>query len=293
MSLDNNYTYVIMVSITSTLLNAKNNTFLNFHIFYGNDVEKTNLIKISSLRKINFNSNFKFYNVGNNFKGWISGRKRITQAAFYRLIIAELIPNLNKIIYLDGDTLIYNDLREMYNLKMNNLFFRGIHEIPPYYHAKKYKLNKSKYICDGIMLMNLKLIRKEKVFKKSKEFYINQFNNKIIYPDQDIINYLFMNKIGFLPPKYGIWFLSSGFIQQFLKEIPLVYNKSYLIQANNEPVIRHLWGTTKDGILYEKPWLFKNNYQIKKEWNYYAKKTGYYSSICSFFKYSCLNISQL
>ena len=58
----------------------------------------------------------------------------------------------------------------------------------------------------------------------------------------------------------------------------------------NKPVIRHLWGITKEGLLSEKPWLLKKYYKIKVEWNYYAKKTGYYSSICNFFKYACINL---
>ena len=46
MSLNNNYTYPIMVSITSILLNSKKNTFIQFHILIGNDVEIENQNKI-------------------------------------------------------------------------------------------------------------------------------------------------------------------------------------------------------------------------------------------------------
>ena len=68
MSLNNNYTYPIMVSITSILLNSNKNTFIEFHILIGNDVEIQNKNKILSLKNINNNTNFTFYNVGNNFK---------------------------------------------------------------------------------------------------------------------------------------------------------------------------------------------------------------------------------
>ena len=85
-------------------------------------------------------------------------------ATFYRAIIGELIKDIDKIIYLDGDTLTYGDLTEMYNLDMTDLYFRGIREYRP---NMKYT-NVTRYICAGVMLMNLNLIRKNKVFEKLK-----------------------------------------------------------------------------------------------------------------------------
>ena len=191
-------------------------------------------------------------------------------------------------IYLDGDTLIYNDLTEMYQLNMNNLYFRGIHEIVNKYVEKK--LDKSKYVCAGVMLMNLKLIREDHVFKIFKKYYYKYYNKGIYYGDQHIINALFKDKIGFLPPKFGMWFISKKDIINYKKLKPLIYKDQELRESITKPVIRHIWGNTAEGFLYEKPWLLKKYFKIKEEWNYYAKKTGYYSEICQFFKYACIHI---
>ena len=137
------------------LINSKISTFIHLHFLIGNDVEINNINKLLSLKKNYFNSDFKFHNVGDTFKGWRHGKKKLTIASFYRSILGEIIKNVNKIIYLDGDTLIYNDLTEMYKLNMKNLYFRGIHEILSSNY--KIKINKSKFICAGVMLMNLKL----------------------------------------------------------------------------------------------------------------------------------------
>ena len=288
MSFNNNYTYVIMVSITSILINAKNNTFICFHFLIGNDVSSNNINKILSLKKINNNSKFKFHKVGNTFKGWIHGKRKITVAAFYRTILPELIKDVNTIIYLDGDTLIYNDLTEIYQLNMDNLYFRGVHEIVQKNQEKN--LDKSKYICDGVMLMNLKLLRKDHFFILFKNYYYKYYKQKIYYGDQHIINDLFKDKIGFLPPKYGMWFINQKDIQNYKKLKPLIYTEQELRESINNPVIRHMWGNTSEGFLYEKPWLLRKYFKIKEEWNYYAKKTGYYSEICQFFKNACVNV---
>jgi lipopolysaccharide biosynthesis glycosyltransferase len=286
---NNNYTFIIMVSLTSILINSKNTTFIYFHFLIGNDVDSNNINKILSLQKLNFNSKFKFYKVGDNFKGWIQPRKKITVAAFYRSILGELLKKVNKIIYLDGDTLIYNDLTEMYQLNMNNLYFRGVHEI-----LKKNDKNvdKKKYICDGVMLMNLKLIRERKVFDLFKNYYYKYYNKGIYHHDQHIINVLFKNKIGFLPPRFGMWFINENDIIKYKLLNPLIYTEQEIRESINKPVIRHIWGNTSEGFLYNKPWLSKKYFKIKEEWNYYAKKTGYYSVICKSFKYACINIQK-
>ena len=288
MSLDNNYTIPIMVSITSIILNSKKTSFIHFHILIGKDVERENINRIISLKKLNNNINFQFYNVGNHFKGWKHSKKKITTAAFYRMILGNIIKNVNKIIYLDGDTLTYSDLWEMYNLNITNLYFKGIREIVSDNYIYEKGMNKSKYICDGVMLMNLKLLRKEKAFGKFKNYYYRYYNKGIYYGDQHIINDIFRDKIGYLPPKFGMWFINSNDIENYKKLNPLIYTKKELIESINKPVIRHIWGISKEGII-EKPWLSKNHFKIKKEWNYYAKKTGYYSLICNFYKNACFH----
>lgn len=281
MALNNNYTYPIMVSITSILLNKKNITFINFHLLIDNYVTKKNIKKISSLKKINGQSKFFFHNVKNNFTNFIIKRKRLTVATFYRSILGEIIENVDKIIYLDGDTLTFGDLTEMYKLDMTDLYFRGIREIK---HPSRYT-NESRYICAGVMLINLGLIRKNRVFEKFRNYYYFYANKRLYINDQDIINGLFTDKIGFLPPKYGIFYIKNHTLNKYKKMKPPVYNISELILANKEPIIRHLWGK-----LPRKPWLFEGYDEIKTIWNYYANKTGYYTSICKFFKNACINI---
>ena len=277
MSLNDNYIYPIMVSITSILVNSNKNTFIQFHILIGNDVKIKNQKKIFSLKRLNHNSNFSFHNVGNNFNYF---------ASFYRSIAAELIKNVDKVIYLDADTLTYGDLFEMYQLNMDNLYFRGIREILPKGFEKE--IDKSKFVCAGVMVMNLKLIRKDHIFESFKKYYLSNFKKNIYWGDQHIINTLFRDKINFLPPKFGIWFMTKKYIEKYKSLKPIIYTTNELIKANNKPIIRHLWGTTKEGFfLSRKPWDFNKACKIKKDWQYYAKKTGYYSSICKTYKNAC------
>ncbi len=152
-------------------------------------------------------------------------------------------------------------------------------------------MNKSKYICAGVMLINLELLRKDNVFSKFREYYYKYYKKGIYYGDQHIINDLFRDKIGFLPPKYGMWFINSKDLEKYKKLKPIIYTEKELLESINSPVIRHIWGRTKEGFLRDKPWLSNKYYKIKEEWNYYANKTGYYSLICKCFKKACVNFN--
>ena len=82
--------------------------------------------------------------------------------------------------------------------------------------------------------------------------------------------------------------MDKEYIEKYETLKPIIYTRKELIDANNKPIIRHLWGRTNEGlILNNKPWLLKKTCGIKKVWQNYAKKTGYYSSICKKFKNAC------
>ena len=67
--------------------------------------------------------------------------------------------------------MIYGDFFEMYQLNINNLYFIGIREITSSNFVGK-EIDKSRFICAGVMLMNLKLLRKAHSFDTFKKYYL-------------------------------------------------------------------------------------------------------------------------
>ena len=44
----------------------------------------------------------------------------ITKTAYFKLALADLLSKINKVIYLDSDIIVYQDLYNLYNLNFNN-----------------------------------------------------------------------------------------------------------------------------------------------------------------------------
>ena len=79
----------------------------------------------------------------------------ITTAAYYRLSLSDLIPNLDKIIWLDGDTVVFGDLKEMYDIDMKGFYYRGFLDNLPN-GINHITLDNDHVICSGVMLIILK-----------------------------------------------------------------------------------------------------------------------------------------
>ena len=190
----------------------------------------------------------------------------ITKTAYFKLTIAELLPKLNKIIYLDSDIIVYKDLYNLFNLNFNNKLFLadGI------YGAYQYK-NKSLSFNTGVLLLNLKKMREFNFTKKIENILNNGFKDTKYYlHDQAIINQYFYDYIGYLDPGYN----SRNNLFEFNSEYYIRKKdyKSYINLINSEkyPYIYHFTGDNKPII---------NIRKNSDDWWYYARKGKYLPKI--------------
>ena len=281
--LNNQYTYPTLVSMTSILENSSSHTYYIFYILVDEKTFKNNNKQIlTSLEKKYDRCEVNIIEISDeNLKN--ANTKRYPLAAYYRLILAEIIPDLNRIIYLDGDTLIYDDLSEMYNLEMENNIILGFVD-NSYKKAEEFGIQTYKYIVSGVLLINLKKIRKENITQKFFEF-MDKYQDKLTQEDQTVINIVLHGRIGLLPPKFGMWNFHT---KDSLLNHNNYGNQNLGIKAYDEKEIIKAWNTPS--IIHyvrAKPWRIRTKItQIKfhEDWWEYAKMTNYYKNIVSFYR---------
>ena len=172
--------------------------------------------------------------MGKNFMNY--NNPKLSQATYYRLL-SPIIFDVNRIIYLDGDTLTFKDIREMYQIELKDNYVYGILDF--FSDGIDYLGIKSeKYINAGAIILNLEAIRKDKkIFD-----LINALENKMILKNQDqtLINFVFYPKIGIIPSKYVIFnHLDKSDINIYLKSLRTKINFSEIVDAINDPTIIH------------------------------------------------------
>ena len=281
MAIDNQYIYPTLVSMASALYNNNNNeNILVYHLLCSNEFNEENLNIFNSL-KTTFNFSLNYYIIPGFFKKFRKWRGS-SDTVYYKMLLPLLFYNLERIIYLDSDTLIYKDLYEMYNLPFNGNYvlgypFHGAYKIDKFVNESVY------YINGGVILFNNFLIRKDNKDLELIKFTLEN-NNKLWFLEQDAINIVFLNKIGILPLKYGIYMY--GNVDTFEKKIQNLIrfklNKSEVIGAIKDPSLVHFSGC------YPKVWFnnSKNEFGVDKicerfhnDFYFYANKTDYYVEI--------------
>ncbi len=280
--LNNQYTYPTIVSMTSILENSYSHTYYIFYLL----VDKSTFKEENKKKLMNLEDKYERCEVyileisRESIKN--ANTKRYPLAAYYRLLLSDLIPDLNRIIYLDGDTIIYTDLSEMYNLEMGNNVMLGFVD-NSYQKAEEFGIRTYKYIVSGVLLINLKTIRRENISSKFFEF-IDKYQDKLTQEDQTVINIVLHGRIDFLPPKYGIW--------NFNNKDSVIYhnnyeNKNLGIKAYDEKEILNAWNLPS--ILHfvrAKPWKPRTKFthnQFHDDWWEYAKLTDVYRNIISYY----------
>ena len=180
------YTSKIAVTITSLLVNHINSYF-DFYLFSSDLSEES--IKLINCLSASYD-NFKLHHVKvdkNIFSGLALNIHHITTETYFRYIIPELLPQVDKILYLDGDIVVNSCIYNFYDTKLENNYFAGVADRGVYDMGYHHKLNLEVYVNAGVLLMNLKQMRQDCLFKKLLGMTI-KLVDLVKYQDQDILN---------------------------------------------------------------------------------------------------------
>ena len=279
-NIDNNYYLQAIVFLTSLIENIGPRTKYEIYILTSDKFEYKPKKSIYSLvikygiEKINI----KFINMKNNFRNAVIS-EHITTAAYYRLLLSSMLPNVDKIIYCDCDIINFEDLSDMYNLELkDNIYYRGILDYFSHHNELfDFRVYSEMYLNSGILLINLKAL---KINEIEKEFIDICENHYLRHHDQTAINVVCSGHLEKLPIKYGIFkFESFSQLVKYNNEqsIKYRYSEDELKEGYYSPVNLHFAG-------FNKPW---NHMNVKFEeyWWHYARKSDFYKEILYIMEY--------
>lgn len=266
---DNNYILPTAVSIQSLIENKKAGT--KYDIFILNDsilLENINLfekfnsenLKIQMLRPENADLLLSI----KEKKGYIS------PAVLLKFAIPSVFENYDKILYLDGDTIINGDLSELYATDITDYYAGVVKDLYLEFIQEYKKHNLESYFNAGVILYNLKKIREEGIDEKLNSKEILEFTKKQVFFEQDTYNLVLGRKVKFLHPKFNYisdsWNTYGNRIGANVFEIDT--NDADNLAQN--AIIYHLASARK-------PWLYKNGL-MRKYWLDYLQKSPFVNS---------------
>ena len=256
-STDDNYIPYLDVAVASLISNASKK--YNYRIIILNTgLNPENIAKV----KANERDSFKidFIDISNHLKNIKSHFKDVYHfsiVTYYRLFIASLFPQYDKVIYLDCDLVVLGDISKLYYTPIGDnilgaapeQFVQNTAEFRSY-ASIALGVNPDDYVNAGVLLINLKEFRKNNIEEKFTEM-ITKYNFDLLDPDQAYLNYLCQDKIYMLP---------NG------------WNKEPMpLPCEGEKNIVHY-------ALYKKPWQYDDVMYGEYFWHY-AKNSPFYQQI--------------
>ena len=242
---DHNLELPAGVCLTSLLVNANADTFYDIFILHSDECDFSDG-KLNELPSHYGNCKLTFRSVGKVFENAFEIRG-ITIAAYYRLLIPEIIPEYDKIIYSDVDVIFRKDLARIYeSTDMTDFYMAGVVDPSPdaydyQSYIKHLGLSPEGYICSGNLIINSKLIREDGIVRKFIEA-TNQ--SKYKYQDMDVLNIICKGKTKKISPEFCLTIVIRKCV--IYKKDPLFYTRQELEES------------MKDGIIHyngPKPWV--------------------------------------
>ena len=191
-----------------------------------------------------------------------------TVATYFRLLLPELLPvTVNRVIFIDADTVVTDSLAPLWNLPLQG---KALAAVPEHrISCKDHGYDFGGYFNAGIMLIDIQKWRQSDLLERGRLF-ANAHPDRMRHWDQDVLNHVFKNDWLAIPDRWNAC--------PHLFGLTLEYNYSDYVftedekEARSNPAIVHFAGP---GPI--KPWNarckhdFKGHYLAAKATTPWAK----------------------
>ncbi len=255
---DDKFVKIMLVSIKSLIANTTPGRRYEIHILH-TDISRQNQEMVKRLATTN--CKIIFDDVSAQFekiKKKICLRDYYTPTTYYRLLIADMFPQFDKVVYIDADTVVVKDIYEMYQYRLGDCYAGVVHEqivlnqnVFGEYVENVLGVTRGAYFNAGVMLINTKMFRKKFMLKQ----FVDMLNTYsfVVAQDQDYLNVLCKGHLLYLAPGWNI---------QMIGELPCLPENIGIIHYN----------------LAVKPWHYKDCKLGEHFWHY-AKQVETYETL--------------
>lgn len=282
---DKNYVSALSVALQSLVMNINKENNYDIIILYSQlyDYQKRMLYNIVDRYK---NVSLRFVNMDEYIAEYGLDKllhiNHITTAAYYRLLASSIFSNYDKILYLDCDIIITEDIANLYNIDIKDYSIGGCLDFcisnsldkviiqNGFEDYIKNTLNipdTTHYINSGVLIINIKKWKDLNI--ESYLLQLAQINNRFFH-DQNVLNSAFYNDIFIIEPTWNFQYHIKFFAGNYAKEIsPKIV--SFFDDIEKTPAIIHYTS-------HIKPWN-ELHYTYSSLWWEYARRSPFYEII--------------
>lgn len=170
------------------------------------------------------------------------------RVAYSRMHLPELLAGEDRVLYLDVDILVMQDLQELYHAELGDNLAGVVYEqVTDDQRRRNGRLGlppDALYFNSGVMLMNLARMRAEGLQEKLLAA-LSEHEGALSFPDQDALNICLQHRVLALHPR---WNWPARHTQRTMLAQGSTWGemgKEAALEAALHPGIIHFWGTPK------------------------------------------------
>lgn len=176
-----------------------------------------------------------------------------SQINWYRILLPELLPELDRILYLDADTLVMQSLAPVFEVELGNSLLAavGVRAVDGR-HGRGLGLDSNApYLNDGVMMMNLEAMRADNVGARAIAFGNER---DLVFAEQDALNVIAQGRWDLLHPRWNamshLWLMPH--------QVDPTYSRLDQESARVSPGIVHF-----EGFQTVKPWYYRSVHPLR------------------------------
>ena len=167
---------------------------------------------------------------------------------WYRAFLPELLPDVPRVLYLDGDTVAVDDLEPLWRTPLDDSYVAAVTNVfMPWDAGYPVALGlpgPEAYFNSGVLLMNLDAMRRDAISDALLEYGRTAPPTRVAWGDQDALNVLTGHRRVALAPRWNC--MNSVVAHERSIEI---FGREAVQEARERPAIRHFEGPAAN-----KPW---------------------------------------
>lgn len=180
---------------------------------------------------------------------WLSGLpvKGFTgKATWYRLFLDRLLPDADRVLYLDLDLVVLQSLEQLWRTPLHDHVLAAVTNVPTFYdraYTERAELGGDRYFNAGVLLLDLACVRREGIGEQLRALAL-QHAARMSWRDQDALNELLHARRLPLHPRWNCMnsIMNFGWAADY-------FDAAELAEARRDPAIRHFEGPAEN-----KPW---------------------------------------
>ena len=168
------------------------------------------------------------------------------RAVWLRIFLPELIPDTDRVLYLDSDLIVTDNLRPLWDIDLDGRLLGAVtnplYPFMPDHYARVGLSDPADYFNSGVLLMNLARMRAEETADELRRYAIAHPAND--YPDQDALNVVCRDRWLKLHPR---WNVQTTIFDLSPPQLP--FPDGMVAEALDSPAVVHFIGPFK-------PWTY-------------------------------------